>query len=698
MAPVDDQFLRILVASDIHLGYGEKMAERSMDSFNSFDELLGIGKERNVDLCILGGDLFHENKPTRSAQINCTQILTKHVFGNDPIYLEYASNPEVDFKHCNTKAVNYEDTNVNISLPIFSIHGNHDDPSGLGGHSCMDILHESKLVNYFGKIDSYKEIKLSPILLKKNGVKLAIYGLSSLKDERLHRLFREKKVIFETPKDVDDWFNILVLHQNRAKRGPTNYIPESFIPSFFNLVIWGHEHDCRIEPEHSTCGKEFYICQPGSPVATSLCDGEAIQKKVGIVSIGVQGEFKLEPVALQTVRPFIFVSKCLTEFKRLNLDDKDEKKMQAAIEKELALEVDDMIEQAQAQLTGHPKQGELPLIRLRIEYSDERHQLNPVRFGNNYMGRVANPAHLLHYKKRTFTERQVKDELTGKIEMKHLPGIGSRSTEDYINEYFDNPETKAKLNILSVQALNSGVSSYINKSDNDALAYVIRNQLRRRQEKLLNEEDFDDDDDFETAFARLKGSVNEEEEAEIAKAELNREDRKIVPVPETVATTEDMDFNVETDDEDKPVIKPTRGRGRGARGAAAKTTARASASSRRNVNVIPDSDEEISNEEDTPSSSVERTLSSTRTSISSSRRGAASTVSAAKTTTRGGARGRGSRGGARGARGAAGGQTSILAAFASQTQRSTATQGLNSTRSTQRNKKQQFSSSDEEFK
>ena len=48
---------RILVASDIHLGYGEKMAERAMDSFNSFDELLTIGKERNVDLCILGKKL-----------------------------------------------------------------------------------------------------------------------------------------------------------------------------------------------------------------------------------------------------------------------------------------------------------------------------------------------------------------------------------------------------------------------------------------------------------------------------------------------------------------------------------------------------------------------------------------------------------------------------------------------------------------
>ena len=59
--------------------------------------------------------------------------------------------------------------------------------------------------------------------------------------------------------------------------------------------------------------------------------GEAIQKKVGIVSIGVQGEFKLEPVVLQTVRPFIFVSKCLTEFKKLKLDEKDEKKMQENI-------------------------------------------------------------------------------------------------------------------------------------------------------------------------------------------------------------------------------------------------------------------------------------------------------------------------------------------------------------------------------
>ena len=29
-------------------------------------------------------------------------------------------------------AVNYEDPNLNIGIPVFSIHGNHDDPQGAG--------------------------------------------------------------------------------------------------------------------------------------------------------------------------------------------------------------------------------------------------------------------------------------------------------------------------------------------------------------------------------------------------------------------------------------------------------------------------------------------------------------------------------------------------------------------------------------
>ena len=70
--------------------------------------------------------------------------------------------------------------------------------------------------------------------------------------------------------------------QFRAKHGATNYIPTSFIPEFFDLVLWGHEHECLIEPEYVHQGvmdeggeeKGVYISQPGSSVATSLSDGE----------------------------------------------------------------------------------------------------------------------------------------------------------------------------------------------------------------------------------------------------------------------------------------------------------------------------------------------------------------------------------------------------------------------------------------
>lgn len=44
-----------------------------------------------------------------------------------------------------------------------------------------------------------------------------------------------------------------------------------------DLVIWGHEHDCRIVPE-PVGDRLYWISQPGSSVATSLSEGEALEK------------------------------------------------------------------------------------------------------------------------------------------------------------------------------------------------------------------------------------------------------------------------------------------------------------------------------------------------------------------------------------------------------------------------------------
>ena len=54
------------------------------------------------------------------------------------------------FRAC--RKVNFEDPNVNVGLPIFTIHGNHDDPVGADGLSAVDLLSTARLVNYFGKV------------------------------------------------------------------------------------------------------------------------------------------------------------------------------------------------------------------------------------------------------------------------------------------------------------------------------------------------------------------------------------------------------------------------------------------------------------------------------------------------------------------------------------------------------------------
>jgi double-strand break repair protein MRE11 len=66
---------------------------------------------------------------------------------------------------------------------------------------------------------------------------------------------------------------------HRVKHGPQNSVPEGMFDDSLDLIVWGHEHDCRIEPE-AVPRKNYFITQPGSSVATSLSQGESIQKYV----------------------------------------------------------------------------------------------------------------------------------------------------------------------------------------------------------------------------------------------------------------------------------------------------------------------------------------------------------------------------------------------------------------------------------
>eukprot|EP00966_Prymnesium_polylepis_P213242 4938866-Prymnesium_polylepis.1 len=103
------------------------------------------------------------------------ETFRRYCLGDKDVALDVLSDQQANF-HGRWGQVNYEDPNYNVQLPVFAIHGDHDDPGGEGGLSALDILASANLINYFGKAQSAKQVGLSPILIRKGETKLALYG------------------------------------------------------------------------------------------------------------------------------------------------------------------------------------------------------------------------------------------------------------------------------------------------------------------------------------------------------------------------------------------------------------------------------------------------------------------------------------------------------------------------------------------
>lgn len=404
---MDDDIIRILVTTDNHLGYREKDAVRNGDCFASFEEALKTAKSKSADMVLLAGDLFHENKPSRKTMHIAMEVLRQHCMGGDSVFMEVL-NDQSEIFQANLGKVNYEDPFQAVSLPVFSIHGNHDDPTrehGSESLSALDLLAAPNLVNYFGKAEQVDDVEITPILLRKNNTLLAIYGLGAIRDERLNRMWNQKKIRFVRPSQEqgrDEMFNIFVLHQNRDYgRGSKNCIHESMIPEWMDLVIWGNEHECIPSVTESLVGT-FRIYQPGSSVATSLGETEnsiTHPKHMGLIEIRSR-KFRLTPIKFTQVRPFIYQDISLKSTK-LNPEDPhiDEK-----IKKLLMDRVNEMIIEARESDTGvafiengapdnqyRIKDPERVLIRLRVEHSGFP-TLHTQRFGSEFMQEVCTHA------------------------------------------------------------------------------------------------------------------------------------------------------------------------------------------------------------------------------------------------------------------------------------------------------------------
>lgn len=489
--------INILVASDVHLGVNERDPIRKDDARNTFEEIFRIANERRADMVLLTGNLFHENKPSRKAMQSAIEVLRNHCLGDGDVSMEIISDQGAAF-HSSYKQVNYEDANYNVQLPVFTIHGDHDDPGGEGGLSALDLLSSANLLNYFGRVPNTEKIALSPLLIRKGSTQLALYGLGHMRDDALTRALERKEFNIARPADrPEEWFNVLALHQNRAKTstGAAGAVKEALLPSIMDIVLWGHERECTLpksamDAPPPTSGANFTLLQPGATVATELADAEAAQKCVALLQI-CGDQWKVERLELETVRPFKLRELVLEE----HGEERDLNNEEGLCEL-LADQIEEMLQEVQAEYPTTPltaadeNRQKYPLLRLKVDYTGYT-TVNAQKFGARFVDRVANPSSLIKFHQKARRKEKQDGKEGGKkysaADLGEGEGLESEVPAQIQGLVSDmlSANSKEQLRLLPQTVLDMAVfEGFVGKEDKGAIADQTEKWLTARQKHM----------------------------------------------------------------------------------------------------------------------------------------------------------------------------------------------------------------------
>lgn len=490
--PQVDSIFRFLVTTDNHLGFLERDPIRGEDSFTTFEEVLKYADNYQVDAMLLGGDFFHDNKPSLGCFTRVISLLRKYTFGSKPISFELLSNPAINFPTHGVPLANFQDPNVNIAIPIFSIHGNHDDP--VGGTSALDVLANNSCLNYFGVTESVESIQLSPILLRKGHTFLALYGLGHVRDERLWRCFEQGKVKLIPPPPIEGeassstWFRLLVLHQNRQlrphplskggamedKSSRNQSRLEKHLKDFeLDLVIWGNEHMQKMNPEGAF---GFEVIQPGSTIRTALqAQTESPEKQCGLLEIQ-RSTYRLQPIPLLSVRPFISGK---LELSRSYPDSRSVEAVEGAIRETINRMIKEVEEKQLIKISDeircfHPSL-KLPLVKLDVDFNDANFDEFPMpnfyRLGQLYREVVANPNDMVRaltaprsYASLTSSAHAASDSIPVEVSTSTLPHDIFTNLSQVLHSV-----PAYRLEMLSEVAITRALSAYVEKDERQAL-------------------------------------------------------------------------------------------------------------------------------------------------------------------------------------------------------------------------------------
>ncbi|GFE53342.1 DNA repair exonuclease [Babesia ovis] len=499
--PLNGGLFRVIIFTDTHLGHKDSDPVRANDAFNTFQEVLFLAKYLQVDAIFHSGDLFDDSHPSRSVIYRTMELIRHYCQRNDADFsgsldIQLPQSCAVRTATMRLTALKLIDVTVSneSQVPFFVIHGNHDNPTSVNGLSPIDLLDVSGLVTFFGTATDMNNIEIHPILINKQGIIVALYGLGWVKDEFLYKAFEENRVVFVPPPQTEQrCYNVLLFHQNRyPRRGAKakDYIPDHFLPEWLDLVIWGHEHECLKFPQRSE-SHDFQVLQLGSTVQTSLMAGEMAQKHCCIMEISLD-DVKFYPISLETARQLHYSDVSLSQ---MGLDTKGGEK---EIHSKLLATMNTIVgnvhnrsltalratEVAKIVLPPHMEfelQGaiedarRMPLVRLRVDHSGYD-SINPRTFGTEFVNRVANPSDLLRFWQR---------HTTGTTERSEDATISGGS--DIRNSVYPAIEACCQLKVLLERDLNAAVERFAVGMESSAIADYVNKAIRETQQALRRE-------------------------------------------------------------------------------------------------------------------------------------------------------------------------------------------------------------------
>ncbi|CAF4495020.1 unnamed protein product, partial [Rotaria magnacalcarata] len=257
-----------------------------------------------------------------------------------------------------------------------------------------------------------------------------------------------------------------------------------------------------------------------STVATSLSEGEQLQKHAGILHV-YKKTFKMHRRPLQTVRQFYFLDIQLTD----HIDEKALKtlsnsKLEQKLDKILTDTINELLLRAQNEHSGHPKQPKKPLIRLRVDYTgfDLFDSFNDIRFVQKFSDQVANPKTMINlHKKResnVFKANEIKLDPDA-IKISNEQFHQAQRVEDSIQAYFESASETNRLRLLDEKSMLAALTEFIDKDEVYALSTMVEAQIEQSQKFLSSNIHNDDVAALEDELKRFKALQNVDDEEAI---------------------------------------------------------------------------------------------------------------------------------------------------------------------------------------